>query len=269
MSKIKENKSTKNFSDRDSKRAEKKLTDKSALRSPKQIEAELKKLSGYIKSNYPNLINLEISYGELNITAPAEGIEEFIKFLRDDHETDFSQLIDLCGVDYPERVKRFDVVYHLLSMKKNLRVRVKTQLGEDESIHSISMIYLTANWFEREAFDLYGILFHAHPDLRRLLTDYGFEGHPLRKDFPLTGFVETRYDDKRQAVVYEPVKLKQEFRNFDFLSPWEGMDEPEADILPAGIGGGHALEDEGAVKRVADKEPKFADPDKDHDSRIL
>ena len=244
-----------------------KAIDKSALRSKNQVNTELKKLGEYIRQNQAGVLAVEMSYGELTIEHEHRGIDDFLKFLRDDPETQFSQLIDLCGVDYPEREKRFDVVYHLLSMRRNLRLRVKVAVGEEQTIHSVSMVYATANWFEREAFDLYGILFHAHPDLRRILTDYGFEGHPLRKDFPLTGFVETRYDEKRAAVVYEPVKLTQEFRTFDFLSPWEGMDSPEPDVLPANLGG-DALRDEGAVKVVERKDPQFADPDKDHDSRI-
>ncbi len=241
--------------------------DKTNLRTKSQLTTELKKLGEYIKQSQPSLISAELAYGELVLEHRAEGIEDFLKFLRDDSDTQFSQLMDLCGVDYPERAKRFDVVYHLLSMKRNLRLRVKVALDESETIHSVSMVYATANWFEREAFDLYGILFHAHPDLRRILTDYGFEGHPLRKDFPLTGFVETRYNEKRQAVVYEKVQLTQEFRNFDFLSPWEGLDKPEEEVLPVNFGGA-ALGDEGAVKVVERQDPQFADPDKDHDSRI-
>lgn len=236
---------------------------KSHLRTTAQILAELKKLGDYIKQAQPSLISAEIHHGELVLQAPAEGIEDFLKFLRDDGQTQFTQLMDLCGVDYPEREKRFDVVYHLLSMPRNLRVRVKIQASEDQPVHSVSMVYATANWFEREAFDLYGILFHAHPDLRRILTDYGFEGHPLRKDFPLTGFVEVRYDEKREAVIYEPVKLRQEFRNFDFLSPWEGIDKPEEDVLP-----GATLTDKPSVKVVEESEPQFADPEKDYDSRV-
>jgi NADH-quinone oxidoreductase subunit C len=136
----------------------------------------------------------------------------------------FISFIDAAGVDYPQRRKRFDVVYHLLSPRQNLRIRVKVSADEDTPVPSITSVYPGADWFEREAYDMYGILFSGHPDLRRLLTDYGFEGHPLRKDFPLTGFVEVRYDDEQKRVVYEPVELKQEFRNFDFLSPWEGTD---------------------------------------------
>ena len=142
--------------------------------------------------------------------------------MRDDTLCRFVQLIDICGVDYPERAKRFDVVYHLLSMHNNSRVRVKVEAGEEDTVPSARDIYPCADWFEREAFDMYGLLFAGHTDLRRILTDYSFEGHPLRKDFPLTGHVEVRYDDQQKRVVYEPVKLVQEFRNFDYLSPWEG-----------------------------------------------
>ena len=170
------------------------------------------------------LENHEIAYGELTITvAPAE-IVNVLRFLRDDPSMQFVSLIDICGVDYPERRRRFDVVYHLLSPRQNARIRVKIETGEDIAIPSATEIYLGADWYEREAYDLFGILFTGHPDLRRLLTDYGFQGHPLRKDFPLTGFLEVRYDSEQSRVVYEPVNLAQEFRSFDFLSPWEGVD---------------------------------------------
>ena len=165
-----------------------------------------------------------VAYGELNVDADASQIEAVMKFLRDDKKCQFINIIDVCGVDYPTREKRFDVVYHLLSPKKNVRVRVRVQTDEQTPVPSICEIFPGANWFEREAYDLYGILFTGHPELRRLLTDYGFEGYPLRKDFPLTGFVEVRWDDEVKRVVYEPVRLAQEFRNFDFLSPWEGTD---------------------------------------------
>jgi NADH-quinone oxidoreductase subunit C len=170
------------------------------------------------------VISFNVTYGELNIEAEAERIEALMKFLRDDKKCQFINIIDVCGVDYPTREKRFDVVYHLLSPKKNVRVRVKVQTDEQTPVPSICEIFPGANWFEREVYDLYGILFTGHPELRRLLTDYGFEGYPLRKDFPLTGFVEVRWDDEVKRVVYEPVRLAQEFRNFDFLSPWEGTD---------------------------------------------
>ena len=149
---------------------------------------------------------------------------EVLTFLRDDPQCQFISFIDISGADYPQREKRFDVVYHLLSPHQNTRIRIKLETDEDTPVPSATGVYPGADWFEREAYDLYGILFSGHPDLRRLLTDYGFEGHPLRKDFPLTGFVEVRYDDEAKRVVYEPVELKQEFRSFDFMSPWEGTD---------------------------------------------
>jgi NADH-quinone oxidoreductase subunit C len=161
------------------------------------------------------------AFGELTLTVHRSTIIEVIQWLRGDG---FVSFVDVCGVDYPERGERFDVVYHLLSPKKNIRVRVKLATDENEPVPSITGIFPGADWFEREAYDLYGILFSGHPDLRRILTDYGFDGHPLRKDFPLTGFVEVRYDEERKRVVYEPVKLAQEFRSFDYLSPWEGTD---------------------------------------------
>jgi NADH-quinone oxidoreductase subunit C len=163
----------------------------------------------------------EIAYGELTVTGPAHRVHEALTQLRDHPDCRFHQLIDLCGVDYPERPLRFDVVYHLLSLVKNHRIRLKVQTDEDTAVPSVADIFPAANWFEREAFDMYGIFFENHPDLRRLLTDYGFHGHPLRKDFPMTGYVEVRYDDELKRVVYEPVKIA-EFRQFDFLSPWEG-----------------------------------------------
>ncbi len=165
-----------------------------------------------------------IAFGELTIAVKGERIVETLTFLRDDPACRFISFIDLCGVDYPGREKRFDLVYHLLSPRHNARIRVKVVTDETTPVPSVIPVFPCANWFEREAYDLYGILFTGHPDLRRLLTDYGFDGHPLRKDFPLTGFVEVRYDDEQKRVVYERVKLQQEFRNFDFLSPWEGTD---------------------------------------------
>jgi NADH-quinone oxidoreductase subunit C len=161
---------------------------------------------------------------ELTLEVKTQEIVKVAKFLRDDPRCQFINIIDICGVDWPAREQRFDVVYHLLSPKKNLRVRLKVKTDEMTPVPSITPVFPGANWFEREAYDLYGVLFTGHPELRRLLTDYGFDGHPLRKDFPLTGFVEVRYDDELKRVVYEPVKLTQEFRNFDFLSPWEGTD---------------------------------------------
>jgi NADH-quinone oxidoreductase subunit C len=158
--------------------------------------------------------------GELTIDVAAADVLKVMAHLRD--AQDFKILVDLCGVDWPQRAKRFDVVYHLLSLTKNARIRVKAQVGEGESIPSIISLYPAAGWFEREAFDMYGVAFSDHPDMRRILTDYGFSGYPLRKDFPLTGYVELRYDDELKRVVYQPVQLVQEFRDFDFMSPWEG-----------------------------------------------
>lgn len=169
-------------------------------------------------------VECAMSNDELTLLTSADKIIDVLRFLRDDPSCRFVCFIDICGVDYPAREKRFDVVYHLLSPYQNLRVRVKVQTDEDTPVPSAVEVFPAANWFEREAFDLYGILFSGHPDLRRILTDYGFAGHPLRKDFPMTGHVEVRYDDEKKKVVYEPVKLVQEFRNFDYLSPWEGTD---------------------------------------------
>jgi len=164
-----------------------------------------------------------VAHGELNLYAEAARIVEALTLLRDDPESRFAQLIDLCGVDYPQRAKRFDVVYHLLSLVKNRRVRVKVETDEATPVPTVTGVYPCADWFEREAFDMYGVFFEGHPDLRRLLTDYGFEGYPLRKDFPMTGYVEVRWNDEEKRVVYEPVKIT-EFRAFDFLSPWEGAE---------------------------------------------
>jgi NADH-quinone oxidoreductase subunit C len=166
----------------------------------------------------------QVAYGELTVTAEAAEIIRVLTFLRDDESCRFVCFIDICGVDYPEREKRFDVVYHLLSPYKNRRIRVKIETDEETPVPSAIPVFPAANWYERETFDLYGVLFAGHPDLRRILTDYGFSGHPLRKDFPLTGYVEVRWDDEAKRVVYEPVKLVQEFRTFDFVSPWEGPD---------------------------------------------
>lgn len=169
-----------------------------------------------------DVLDTDIALGELTITARREAIVKVLKFLRDDSTCQFKQLVDLCGVDYPAHENRFEVVYNLLSMTLNRRVRVKAYTDEEAPVPSVVEIFSAANWFEREAYDLYGILFSGHPDLRRIMCDYGFEGHALRKDFPLTGYVEVRYDDEQKRIVYEPVKLTQEFRSFDFLSPWEG-----------------------------------------------
>ncbi len=165
-----------------------------------------------------------IAYGELTLTTHADSILDVAGFLRDDAQCRFVSIVDICGVDYPDREQRFDVVYHLLSPTRNLRIRVKLPTDDTTLVPSLTAIYPGADWYEREAYDFYGILFSGHPDLRRLLTDYGFDGHPMRKDFPTTGYVEVRYDEERKRVVYEPVKLAQEFRQFDYLSPWEGTD---------------------------------------------
>jgi NADH-quinone oxidoreductase subunit C len=166
-----------------------------------------------------------VAFGELTLTVAPERLIEAVTFLRDDPSCLFVSFIDLTAVDYPAREKRFDVVTHLLSPKHNIRIRVKVLTDEMTPVASLSELYPAANWFEREAYDLFGIFFSGHPDLRRLLTDYAFDGHPLRKDFPMTGYVEVRYDDDRKRVVYEPVRLNQEYRSFDFLSPWEGSIE--------------------------------------------
>lgn len=185
----------------------------------------LNELASYLRETRGALISdASLNYGELTLTTTAANVIALLTFLRDDVQCAFVNLVDVCGVDWPQRPDRFDVVYHLLSPRQNLRVRVKVSTGEGEPVPSATTVYPGADWFEREAYDMYGILFTGHPDLRRILTDYGFEGHPLRKDFPVTGFVEVRYDDEAKRVVYEPVELKQEFRNFDFLSPWEGTD---------------------------------------------
>jgi NADH-quinone oxidoreductase subunit C len=167
-----------------------------------------------------------VAYGELTVTAQAGKIIEIMRFLHDDARCQFLCIIDVTAVDWPARERRFDVVYHLLSPKLNQRIRVKVETDETTPVPSIITVFPGADWFERETYDLYGVLFTGHPDMRRILTDYGFSGHPLRKDFPLTGFVEVRYDDDVKRVVYEPVRLNQEFRNFDFLSPWEGVEYP-------------------------------------------
>jgi NADH-quinone oxidoreductase subunit C len=163
-----------------------------------------------------------VAFDETTVTVAAERIIEVLRLLRDDERMQFEILIDIAGVDYPERVQRFEVVYHLLSPRLNQRIRVKLAADDQTQVPSAIPVFANADWYEREAFDMFGILFSGHPDLRRLLTDYGFQGHPLRKDFPLTGYVEVRYDDEKKRVVYEPVKLTQDFRNFDFESPWEG-----------------------------------------------
>ncbi len=189
------------------------------------MDETLKELGDYIAAVRGDAVaGWQVAHGELTVTVAANEIVPFVRFLRDDPRLAFINLTDVCGVDWPQREKRFDVVYHFLSPRQNQRIRVKIATDEATPVPSITSIFPGADWFEREAYDFYGILFTGHPDLRRILTDYGFEGHPLRKDFPLTGYVEVRYDDEQKRVVYEPVKLAQEFRDFDFLSPWEGTD---------------------------------------------
>jgi NADH-quinone oxidoreductase subunit C len=185
----------------------------------------LEELASHIDAKLSGaVLQRTIAFGELTLAVAPADIVRVLTALRDDTQCLFEVLIDICGVDYPEREKRFDVVYHLLSPRRNQRIRVKCEADEDTAVPSAVEVFPAANWFEREAYDMYGILFSGHPDLRRLLTDYGFQGHPLRKDFPLTGYVEVRYDDAQKRVVYEPVKLTQEFRSFDFMSPWEGVE---------------------------------------------
>ncbi|MGB7288350.1 MAG: NADH-quinone oxidoreductase subunit C [Salaquimonas sp.] len=192
---------------------------------PKIADETLNELAETVQAGLSGmLLEASYSFGELTIKVKREEIVAVLRFLRDDSQTMFWNIVDICGVDFPGRDERFEVVYHLLSPRLNARIRVKVSTDEATPVPSVTSIYPGADWFEREAWDMYGILFTGHPDLRRLLTDYGFEGHPLRKDFPLTGYVEVRYDDEVKRVVYEPVTLRQEFRDFDFESPWEGPD---------------------------------------------
>ena len=187
-------------------------------------------LSSHIDAKLPGaILERTIALGELTLAVAPADIVRVLTALRDDTQCLFEVLIDICGVDYPEREKRFDVVYHLLSMSKNLRVRLNVQTDEDTAVPSAVSVFPTADWYERETFDMYGVFFSGHPDLRRILTDYGFNGFPLRKDFPMTGYVEVRYDDELKRVVYEPVK-SVEWRNWDFLSPWEGAEAGYAPI---------------------------------------
>ncbi|MCP4936553.1 MAG: NADH-quinone oxidoreductase subunit C [bacterium] len=184
-----------------------------------------KELASYLSDALgDSILDSIVAFDELTILVDRARLLDVLKFLRDDPRLQFSCMMDVCGVDFPGRLDRFDVVYHLLSPSQNERIRVKVETDEDTPVDSCVELFPAANWYEREAYDLYGILFEKHPDLRRILTDYGFTGHPLRKDFPLTGYVEVRYDDELKRVVYEPVKLAQEFRRFDDLSPWEGAD---------------------------------------------
>ncbi|CAD0183523.1 NADH-quinone oxidoreductase chain 5 [Ruegeria sp. THAF57] len=168
------------------------------------------------------VVSWDVTHDELNVDVAPSSLVEFVEFLRSDQNCKFSTLVDITGVDYPERAKRFDVVYHFLSMYQNQRIRLRVSIREEDMVPSIADVHPSANWFEREVFDMFGILFSGHPDLRRILTDYGFRGYPLRKDFPTTGYTEVRYDEAQKRVVYEPVSLVQEYRQFDFMSPWEG-----------------------------------------------
>ncbi len=187
----------------------------------------LRDLGEYIAAQLPEAVRRhEVRLGELMVWTTRDQVVRLMKFLRDDSNCLFKLLADVCGVDYPDEEERFEVVYNLLSIKHNQRIRVKLTTDEDQPVPSVSGVFSCAGWFEREVWDLYGVFFSGHPDLRRILTDYGFEGHPMRKDFPLTGYVEVRYDEEQRRVVYEPVRLPQDFRNFDFLSPWEGMLRP-------------------------------------------
>lgn len=183
----------------------------------------LQQLKAHIEDSLKDEVILaSLAYGELTFSIHHEHLIRVLMFLKEDPETRFQSLMDISGADYPERVSRFDVVYHLLSYTNNFRIRVKIAVDEDTPVASAVGVYPTAGWFEREVWDMFGVMFSGHPDLRRILTDYGFQGHPLRKDFPLTGYVELRYSEEQKRVIYEPVQLTQDFRSFDFMSPWEG-----------------------------------------------
>ena len=185
----------------------------------------LKELAAHLETRRPDcVVSTEIAHGELTVSVTLASLVSFVEFLKTDQTCRFSTMIDITAVDYPMREKRFDLVYHFLSMYENHRIRVRTEPREDDIVPSLTRIFPCANWFEREVFDMFGLLFSGHPDLRRLLTDYGFRGHPLRKDFPTTGYTEVRYDEEQKRVVYEPVSLVQEYRQFDFMSPWEGAE---------------------------------------------
>jgi NADH-quinone oxidoreductase subunit C len=188
------------------------------------MDQVLKELGGYIRDTLgKSVVDVSVRLGQLTVEIERADVLKVLKFLRDDANCQFLTLLDVCGVDYPDDDERFEIVYHLLSMTHNNRIRVKLRTDEDTPVDSATGLFSAANWWEREVWDMFGVAFVNHPDLRRILTDYGFEGHPLRKDFPLTGYVEVRYDDEQKRIVYEPVKLTQEFRSFDFLSPWEGV----------------------------------------------
>jgi len=206
------------------------------------MDEKLTALAEHLAAALPDAVQgHDIHHGELSVQVARDAVLDVLTHLRDDPQCRFTVLCDICGVDFPDRPERFEVVYNLLSMSQNLRIRLKVATDEEAPVPSAVGVFSSAGWWERETWDLFGIYFSDHPDLRRLLTDYGFDGHPLRKDFPLTGYVELRYDEDQKRVVYEPVKLKQEFRSFDFLSPWEGMDR----ILPG------------------DEKASAAEPDKD------
>lgn len=217
------------------------------------MEELLDRLGASIKTALPGAVTgHEVAFGELSITANAADIVKVAKFLRDDPACQFVCIIDITAVDYPGREQRFDVVYHFLSPRLNQRIRVKVMTDEVTPVPSVIEVFRGADWFERETYDLYGVLFTGHPDMRRILTDYGFEGHPLRKDFPMTGFVEVRYDDEQKRVVYDKVKLNQEFRSFDFLSPWEGTEY----VLP----GDEKAKEPGQGNKLAGEPEKKATP---------
>ena len=185
----------------------------------------LNELGTYIEAKRPDcVLAWDVTQGELNVDVAPSSITGLVEFLKTDSTCKFSSLVDITAVDYTGRAKRFDVVYHFLSMYQNHRIRLRVSIREDQMVPSITDVHVSANWFEREVFDMFGILFSGHPDLRRILTDYGFRGHPLRKDFPTTGYTEVRYDEVEKRVVYEPVSLVQEYRQFDFMSPWEGAE---------------------------------------------
>ena len=189
---------------------------------------ETDRLYVHLSSHIEETNSLQIADDEIVISSATTSLLRLIQFLKEDQNCKFNILIDICGVDYPEKDKRFEIVYHFLSLSVNRRIRVKLKTDEETKVPSIVDLFPSAGWYEREVYDLFGVIFSGNTDLRRLLTDYGFKGHPLRKDFPLTGYVEVRYDEEQKRVIYEPVKLTQEFRNFDFVSPWEGMNR----ILP-------------------------------------
>ena len=189
------------------------------------MTAALQELAAHIELKRPDcVVSTEIAHGELTVVATPQSVVDLVAFLKTDATCKFSTLIDITAVDYPERAQRFDVIYHFLSMYQNHRIRLRVPVRDDDIVPSIIAEHPSANWFEREVFDMFGILFSGHPDLRRILTDYGFRGYPLRKDFPTTGYTEVRYDEEKKRVVYEPVNLVQEYRQFDFMSPWEGAE---------------------------------------------